>query len=139
MASEAMIGMGTKFQREDGAGSFEDVAEVYGISGPNMSRETVEVTHYGSEGGYREHIGGLREPGTVSFTLNFVKSTYESMKADFEEDNNKTYRIVLPNDEMTLEFDAMVTELPLEIPEGDRITAEITMQISGAVQVDPTE
>lgn len=126
-----ITGIGTKFQRHDGS-SFVDVARVYGIDGPNMSRDTVEVTAYDSPEGYREKIGGLRDAGQVTFTLNFARSTYLIFKGDYENDTTKQYQIILPDsDNTTFTFNGLVTDMPLSIPEGDRVTVDITIEISG--------
>lgn len=129
----AITGIATKFQRHNGS-EFQDVARVFGLSGPSMSREIIDVTTYDSIDGYREKIGGLRDGGQITFTLNYRRSTYIIFKQAFEKDEPEQYRVVLPDEEgTTLTFTGLVTELPLTIPEGDRITTEITIEISGKV------
>lgn len=135
MSVTGISGQGTRFEREDG-GSFSAIARVYNINGPGMSRDIIETTTYDSQG-WREKIGGLRDGGTITFTLNFARSTYLIFKGDFENDEPVNYRIVLPDeDETTLTFSGLVTELPLSIPEGDRITCDVTIEISGKVEDD---
>lgn len=132
----AITGIGTKFQRWNGS-AFVDVAKVFNIGGPTMNRETVEATTYDSIDGYREKIGGLRDAGQVTFTLNFRRSTYLIFKSDFEDEQPRQYRIILPDaDNTTMTFSALVTDLPLSIPEGDRITVDITIELSGKVNMD---
>lgn len=135
-----VTGIGTQFKRGDGATpteAFTKLAEVYNITGPGMTRETVETTTYDSTDGYREKIGGLRDGGTLTFTMNFKRSTYLIIKGDFEEDAAKNYQVVFPDtDETTLSFSGLVTELPTSIPEGDRITVDVTIEISGKVSTD---
>ena len=139
MASQAISGIGTKFERWDDSsspGQWVEQAEVFSITGPGMSRETIDVTSFSSTGGYREKIAGLRDAGSISFTMNFVRANYEVVKEDFESDARRAYRIIIPDDdETTLEFEGLVTELPLTIPEGDRITLDITIEISGQVDI----
>lgn len=131
----AITGIGTKFQRYDGA-AFADVAKVFNIGGPSMSRETVEATTYDSVSGYREKIGGLRDGGQLTFTLNFRRSTYLIFKNDFESDDSVQYKVILPDDDATtLTFDGLVIDMPLTIPEGDRITVDVTIEISGQVAI----
>lgn len=141
--SEAVIGMTTKFQRNTGteqAPDWVDVAEVYNIAGPGMTRETVEVTHYGSPDGYREKIAGLRDAGQLTFTMNFRNDNYLVIKGDFDSDERVQYQVVLPDeDETKMTFWGLVTECPLTVPEGDRITTDVTIEISGPVTVTPEE
>lgn len=135
--SQAVTGMSTKFERSDGAGGWTKLAEVYNIAGPGMTRETVEVTSYDSPDGYREKIAGLRDAGTLTFTMNFRKDNYTVVKSDFDSDERVQYRVVLPDeDETTMTFWGLVTELPLTVPEGDRITCDVTIEISGPVEIE---
>lgn len=135
--SDGMSGQGVQFKRDDGVGGFTALANVYNISGPGMTRETIEITTYDSQG-YREKIGGLRDGGTLTFTMNFTNAGYDIIKGDYDNDDPVVYQIVLPDtDTTTFEFDGLVTELPLTIPEGDRITVEVSIEISGKVDVTP--
>jgi predicted secreted protein len=136
--SNAVAGVSTRFRRWDSVGEdWEDQAEVNSISGPTMSRDTIDVTSLDSTGGYREFIAGFRNPGTVSLNMNFTRATYEQMKEDFESDDLQNYEIVLPDDEeTTLEFEGFVTEVPLDIPADDKVSANVTIQISGEVTIN---
>lgn len=136
MASNAKAGVGTEFRRWGGS-VFTKIAEVNSISGPNRSRDVIDVTSLDSTGGYREYIPGFKDGGTIQLTMNFTNSTYEQMDADFESDDVQYYEIVLPDDDTTtLEFEGYVTELPLEIPPDDKITATVTIKITGEVLVN---
>ena len=134
--STAIAGVGTLFRRWT-AGAWANIAEIISIGGPGMSRDTIDVTSLSSTGGYREFITGFRNAGTVTLEMNFTRSTYAQMKDDFEEDDLKNYEIVLPDiEDTTLEFEALVTELPLTIPAGDKVTVNVTLQISGEVTIN---
>lgn len=136
MASTATAGVGTLFQRWTGA-AWAALAEIISITGPSMSRDTIDVTSLSSTGGYREFIAGFRNPGTVSLSMNFTRATYELFKTDFESSTVKNYRIVLPDAENTsIEFMGLVTELPLTIPTDDKVTVDVTIQLSGPIDMD---
>jgi len=97
----------------------------------------IEVTHLGSSGGYQEFIAGLRDPGTVDLTLNFTRATYEILKADFESDSPGEYEIILPDIENTsLNFVGFITELPIDVPVSDRITCNVSIRVSGQVNLN---
>lgn len=137
--SNAVAGKGTKFRRWDssGAGAWVNIAEVNSISGPGMTRDTIDVTSLDSVGGYREFIGGFRDGGTVTLSMNFTRATYEQMKEDFESDDLQNYEILLPDaDATSLEFEGVVTELPLNIAPDDKITADVTIKVSGQVTLN---
>jgi len=136
MASNAVAGVGTIFQRWTGS-AWAAIAEINSITGPGMSRDTIDVTSLDSTGGYREFKGGFRNPGTVQLSMNFTRQTYDLFKTDFESNALGNYRIVLPDAETTtVEFEGLVTELPLNIPTDDKITADVTIQVSGSVETD---
>jgi predicted secreted protein len=136
--SNAIAGVGTQFRRwNTTSGAWVALAEVNSISGPTMSRDTIDVTSLDSIGGYREFIAGFRDPGTVQLTMNFTNSTYTLMKADFDSPTEQNYEIVLNDDASTsLEFIGLVTELPIEIPTDDKVTATVTIKISGQVTLN---
>lgn len=132
-SSNAISGVGTVFQRWDGS-AWVKLAEINSISGPSMTRDFIDVTSLDSTGGFREFIAGFRDGGTVSLTMNFTRATYDVVFADFEDDEPHYYEIVLPDDVHTsFEFCGYVTELPLEIPTDDKITANVTIKVSGKV------
>lgn len=127
--SKAITGQGTIFKRNDVA-----IGEINSIDGPTKSRETIEVTRLEDVDGYRQYIAGLREPGTVTLNMNFTRENYDLLNADFESDTIQTYAIELPDeDETVFTFNGFVTELPISIPIGDKITCDVTIQISGKV------
>lgn len=136
----AISGIGTTFSREDPAASdtYIKLAKVYGISGPSMSRNTIETTTYDADSGYMKKIGGLRDPGQLTFSLNFAYAEYLILKGDFEADQAAKYQVVLPDeDTTTLTLTGLVTEIPIDVPLDDRVTVDVTIEISGKI-VDDT-
>lgn len=135
----AKAGVGTVFRRWNSTppANWEDIAEINNITGPSMTRDVIDTTALDTAGGYRTFIAGFRNAGTVVLTLNFTRDTYETMKNDFEDDTAQNYEIILPDDDTTtLEFEALVTEMPLTIPPDDKITFDVTIQISGQVTLE---
>jgi len=134
----AKSGIGVSFQRWAAVGSsgdWEEIAEIRSITGPSMTRDTIDTTTLNTEGGYRTFITGFRNPGTIALSMNYTRAGYEALKDDFESDDLQNYRIVLPDDDETvLEFEGIVTEIPLTIPEG-LIAVDTVIQISGKVDL----
>lgn len=137
MSSNAISGIGTVFSRWNSLTStWDTIAEVTNITGPGMSRETIDVTSFDSSGGYREFIAGLRDGGDISFNMNFTAAGYQTMKDDFESDTRQDYSIQLPDtDNTTFELEGLVTELPLDIPLDDKISCDVTIKISGETTI----
>lgn len=138
MASSAVAGVGTVIQRwNTSTGNWDKLAEVNSISGPTMTRDFIDVTSLDSTGGYREFITGFRDAGTVTLNMNFTRTSYDLMKADFENDTAQNYEIVLSDTVNTsFEFEGLVTEIPLEVPTDDKITVSVTIKLTGAVTVN---
>lgn len=134
MPSNAVSSMGTKFWRwSEDSSTWVAIAEISAIDGPTMTREMIDVTALDSEGGYREYVPDLRDGGTVSLTMNFTEDTFELMMDDFESNDRQYYTIVLPDADYTsLEFQGLVTEVPLSASVGSQVTANTTIRVTGA-------
>lgn len=132
----ALAGVGVQFRRWSGA-AWEALAEVNSIEGPGMTRDFIETTALDTEGGYRTYIAGFRDAGDVTLNMNFTRTTYDAMMADFESSSVQNYEIVIPDeDNTTIEFEGYVTELPLSITADDKITANVTIKVSGQPTVN---
>jgi predicted secreted protein len=130
-------GIGAELRRwNSGIGQWVKIANVKNIGGPNMTRATLDTTTLDTAGGYRTFIAGLRDAGSIQMTVNFTRDGYEIMKDDFESDVVQNYEIFLPDDDETsLEFSGLVTEIPLTISE-DVVTYQCTIKISGQVELE---
>lgn len=135
MASNAFAGVGTLFQRETTTpGTYATIAEINSISGPSLSRETIDVTSLDSTGGYREYITGFRDGGEVQLEMNFTLSGFNAFKDDFESDDTHNYRIVMADaGATTLQFAGLVTAIPPNIQPDDKVTLSATIKVTGAV------
>jgi predicted secreted protein len=129
--SKAFAGVGTVFNRNG-----TPLAEINSITGPGMTRDFIDVTSLDSTGGYREFIAGFRDGGTVVLNMNFTIDTWALMKDDFEDDAAVPYSIELPDsDGTTISFNGLVTECPITIPTDDKVTADVTIKVTGEVSV----
>lgn len=132
----AISGVGTLLRKWVAGTGWVNIAEIRNITGPSMSKDTYDTTTLATQGGYRTFIAGFKNGGTINLTCNFTNAAYTLMKADFESDDLQNYELVLPDEEASsFEFSGLVTECPLNIPE-DIITFEVTIQISGAVEME---
>ena len=128
---------GTQLKRDsNGAGAFVAIANVGDIEGLGRAREAIEVTTHDSPDKYREFVKGLKDGGEVTLTINFDpgETSHQALDADFEEDELRAYQIVaLPGepDEMTCEFNALITDLSDSYPVEDKMEREVTIKISG--------
>lgn len=132
----AVLGFGTKFRRWSGT-AWETIANVVSIDGPSMSRDTIDVTNLDSVGGYKEFLGGLRDGGSVSLTLQFSRTNYNKLKTDYESNTARNFEIVLPDtDKTSFEFVGLVTALGISVGVSDSIKTSVTIKISSKVTVN---
>lgn len=137
----AVSGVGAVFQKKTADSSdgdvFTTISQINQISGPDLSRDVIDVTNLDSTGGYREFIAGFRDGGEVTLNMNFTKTTFDLMKEDFDSDVLNDYRIVLPDvGNTTFSFSGLVTGIGMAIPMADKITADTKIKISGELTVE---
>lgn len=131
MASAAFSGVGTTFNRDSVA-----IAEINSITGPNMTRDFIDVTSLDSTGGYREFIAGFRDGGEITLEMNFTPAGFNDLKDDYESDVAQNYTIVLSDAAATtLGFSGFVTSLGVAVPIDDKVTCNVTIKISGQVTI----
>lgn len=125
---------GTEFRRGDGAGPevFTAIASVTNISGPGLSRDTIDVTAHDSPNRYREFVGSLVDPGDVSLDLNYDPDVHDVLVADLEDDEPRNYKIVFPAPiTATWSFAGVMSGFEQTAPIDDKLTATITIKVSG--------
>ena len=136
--SDAVAGVGLKFQRESdvSSGEYDDIAEVTNVGGPEISLDMIEVTNLDSTAGYKEYIAGFLDSGEVPLDMNFTRDSYLQMKADCESRTKHAYRIVCPDTgATTFDFEAFVTRVGFAAPTADKIASSVTLKITGSIDV----
>jgi predicted secreted protein len=135
--SDETTGVGVTFLRWNPiTHQWGQIARIKSIGGPNKTRNTHDITTLDSTGGYRDFIAGIRDDGIITLAMIFTRDEYETMNADYETDSLRWYQIVLPDeDETSLEFEGIVTELPLVISE-EVITCNVSIKVSGIVDME---
>ena len=134
--SDAMIGYGTKYAIMDTSESpqiFYEIGEVFDVVPGEESTDRVDVTHYQSPDRRREFVAGLIDPGEASFQINWIPGdeTDEFLRAARTAGDTRTHRITFPNN-VTVTFDAIVLAYSKAIPMEDKMTATVTVAVSGA-------
>ncbi len=137
--SEALLGYGSRMLLEalDSPNEFYDLAEVYNITPPSATADQVDVTHMQSPDRRREFIAGLIDGGEASFEMNWIPGSDadEELNAilDAEADERRrTWRIIYPNN-VVHTFDADLTGYEPAVPTDDKMTATVTLKVTGVV------
>jgi predicted secreted protein len=134
-ASEASLGYGSKFKVTDPATfTLIDIAEVYNITPPSFEADDVDVTHNQSPNRTREVIAGLKSPGDCSFEMNFVPGSASDVliRSLLGSGVQVDCQIEFPNAE-TWDFLAAVKGFEVSMPTDDKMTATVSMQVSGDI------
>jgi len=136
---------GTQFKRGDGATPtevFTTIANVTSISGPERSRETIDVTAHDSPDGWMEFIGGLKNGGEIQLEVNYDPAEdSHDLDDDFNDSQPRNYQLViLPGDpdEHTWSLPGILTNLSDEFPYDDKMSRKVTVKVSGKPTLSAT-
>lgn len=147
--SRARLGYGTLLERR--TATSPDVWQLLGertqIGGPTLSRETPDVTHMDSPGGWREFLGGLKDGGEVTVEGNWVPedetlNSETGVLSEFGKATRTVWRLTFPStsDFVTpspatprpyWQFEAIMTGFETNEPVDDKMTYSATFKISG--------
>lgn len=132
--SQAMPGMHCSLHHSTDGTTYTPISlEITDMKGPAMSRETVEVTHYGSPNQYKEYLGALRDAGEVSVEANYTWGGYNTMKGLFDLDVPHMFMLFVPSENtgkhVEIKFEGIITELPLNMPLAEAINMACTIKI----------
>lgn len=111
---------------------FTPIANLSSVSGPGISRETLDVTAHDSPGRYMEFVGSAIDGGEVSADLNWDPSlpTTALLLADLEIPTPVNYQIAFPDGK---KFSAalLITGFEPSAPYDDKLTASLTFKVTG--------
>lgn len=133
--TEAKIGYGSTYEIWDTSlttPAFVKVAEVINITPGEATADRVDATHMQSPNRRREYISGLIDNGEASFEINWVpgSDTDELIRRLFTSGDIVDHRITFPGG-VTLTYEASIIGFSKVIPIDDRMTATITVAVSG--------
>lgn len=133
--TEARIGYGTKYRIWDASlptPGLVEIAEVINVTPGAATADRIDATHMQSPGRRRETIAGLIDTGEASFEINWVpgNGTDILLRGLMASGERVQHEIEFPNG-VTLAFDAAITGYEKDIPVDDRMTATITVAVSG--------
>jgi len=125
---------GIALKRGDGATpteTFTTLAHVTNVGGPEIERETYDVTAHDSVDGWREFIGGLKDGGEVSIEVNYDPRVHDDLVADFEDTAPRNYKITFPGTLGEWAVKLILTGFSQEAPVDGKLAAELTFKVSG--------
>jgi predicted secreted protein len=138
MTTSGFWSYGSALQLGDGGTpeTFATIAEVKDITPPQLERDSIEMTSQDSSDGYREFIPGWRDGTELTFECNWLPSntTHDKttgMLADFNDNVNHNWKLILPDSVLTITFAGHITAFNGDLPLEEGANLSITVKISG--------
>lgn len=137
MPTGARSGFGSKFKRDDGTGTFVEIAECLDFDGPNVSQITLDATNQDSPGWGEKIVAGIREVGDITFQMHVLQgSTSQNLLwADLGSTTARAYRLYHPNGVNYIGFSGFVTAIGRTQPVKDKMMFSVTVSVTGALTV----
>lgn len=111
-----------------------NVAFVRSISGPGVSGSDVDTTTLDSSSNYRTFVGGLLDPGEVTFNLAYdpTAATHALIAHLMGERHTAAWKVALGSSGGTLTtFSGHIKGMGREIPLDDLVTCDVTVKVTG--------
>ena len=136
--TNAAIGYGTKFALETSPGTFlfEDFEEVFDVTPPTVSVDSVDVTAIGYDNRSRAYAQGLTDNGTVTAQANYIAggSTDVRVRGLLVSGDEVYCRIVFPNGTKVV-FLVVVEGYEQSVSVDDKMVSTITLKVNGDVNL----
>ncbi len=128
--TQAISGYNTKIKMNG-----VEVAEVTTVSGPGLTRETIDASHMQSPAMWREFIKGMKDAGELSFDVNMIpgNASQWGLISDFYDDVAlANFDLVFPDARGTVwSFRGIVTSYEPTNAIDDKLAASVTIKLSG--------
>lgn len=138
--TQALSGFGTLLKIGDGGTpteNFTTIAEVTDITAPGLTMDVIDVTSHDSPDALREKIAGLKDLGECTFTINYIPThaTHNATTGlirDWKNRTKRNFKLVFPDaGATTWSFSGFVTNFQPSAPVDDKLTADVTITLSG--------
>lgn len=134
-----IFGFGAELAWDPAGGtSYTTIGQIQSITGPGLTRETVDVTTHDNANMWRSFIKGLKDGGELSFDILYdpVLGTHNyslGLLSDFGDDSTiPNFRLTFPDAANTQwTFPGIVTNFEASEPIDDALKASITIKVSG--------
>src|SRR5262245_23721597 len=144
-ASNALLGYGAVFEiaSDSSPDLFVALSEVFNITPPSLTVDQVEVTHMQSPNLFREFISGLLDGGEATMDMNFIPGSttddriFELLNLPAGVVRRRNMRLSYVNG-VTWSFTGEITGYEPDVPVDDRMTATLTIKVSGAITAGTT-
>lgn len=111
--------------------TFSTIGNVTNVSGPEIERETYDVTAHDSLNGWREFVGGLKDGGEITLDLNYDPRKHDVLVADFEDAAPRDYKLTFPGTLGEWALKLILTGFSQESPTDDKMSGSLKFKVSG--------
>src|SRR5690606_36383151 len=136
--TDASIGYGSEFRLGDGATPevFTALAEVINITPPSDTVDIIDATHMQSPNGTRDYFEGLIDPAECSIGLSFVPggAADDAIQTWKSTGGVKNCQIKFANG-VPWTFSGLLTGYEPTVPVDDKMTATLTIKVTGSYVV----
>ena len=109
------------------------VGNITSISGPDQSRDAIDISTMDSTNKWREYIPGMIDAGEVSVDLNFDGTTVSTLLQAQLTQTAQTILITFSDsDTATWSASGFITSLGHAIPFDDKVSQTVGMKFTGA-------
>lgn len=127
---------GTSWAMHDGASTYVDIGEVTNIDLLDIDVDDIDVSSHDSPGQWREFLGGMKDGGELSMEVNYDPAEHGTILSAVG--TSRDHRLTLPDaGAATIAFEGYVSGFSAQAPYDDKLSATITVKVSGAVTVTP--
>lgn len=132
-ATVAKVGFGATLSYNSVSTTYVALGELYEVTPPSQTLETVDATHHTSPDGYRERIPSMLSAGTVNASIVYDPDSteYDAVVGFLNAKTLKTWRIGVPNATEVCQFSAYVTAVTPATPREDKMMYELELTITG--------
>lgn len=132
METQARIGYGTVLEiaLKSAPTVFTYIKEVFEATPPAETDDNAEASHFQSPGRFREYIPNLSDGGEASFGLNLVPGSAVDVFLGSLRGLPLLARVTFPNGVQVI-FSCLRQSYEKEVPLDDRMTATLTLKVSG--------
>lgn len=138
----AVKGKGARFWLLNAAGApaaYVRISDLISVTPPDQTRDTIDTTHHGSSGDYREFIASLIDSGEASFMIHYDPGStgdalLEAIKVSgaltpFSIDVNTSTGV-----QRRMSGSGLLTSYaPSDVVIDDKMTASVTLKVSGPI------
>lgn len=132
----AIAGHGTILNYHTGS-AYAAVGDITEITVSGLSREVIDTSALDDSNYFRTYISGRADAGEISFKVNLADSNtaHEALRDQLLNgavtDSLDLFQVQFPSSGSTWSFSGFVTKFDMTFPDGEKITADIVIKISG--------